>query len=216
LSEFCRGIYCGRLGRKGKSHSALPQRLPIGIVPRARARPRPCPQRPSMENCLDLDCLVDIEAKVDQRNAIQAQPIQDVYLAYEDILKKVILYEKQRDSLRHKLCLMEYELHELVQKEEYLPAVNYVKRKFSSLQSDLACYTTNTSININSTSDTESLFDLAKLVHDQKKLITNLQEEVQLAKSEYKQALEHIATLAANSGNSNASGTNGSSSVNRK
>jgi hypothetical protein len=138
-----------------------------------------------MSELFNASWLTSLHTQLLHRND-QIKSSKLIYDAYETLFQEYAAQEEQRTSMRHKLTLLEHELNELCSKGESAQALALVKRKLSSLQTDLT-----------SPSDTpnEQLFHLSKVLLDQRKLVKHLQEEAELAKVEHRNALERQAAL---------------------
>lgn len=129
--------------------------------------------------------LQDLHSKILVRNEKEFERCAYIFAEQSQLFGKVVLYEAQRRSLKHKLSLIEHEVGDSMSKEDYLQSISYVRKGFTGLQSDLL-----------DASD-DSLVDLNRTVHDQKKAIAHLTEEATLAKQEYQGALEQVSVLRA-------------------
>lgn len=122
--------------------------------------------------------------QIQARNEEEYLGIQYYCHKIESQWKKLNRMENQRLNFRHKIKLMEYESGETALKGDPQAAIQSLRRKLESLQTELSEY------------EQPSKINLSKIVYDQKQLISHQAEELALAKSELQAALGRIADLS--------------------
>lgn len=130
----------------------------------------------------------DLSIKINERNANETYPYEDIFIKYQKIWAKSVYLDNKRIDLKHKLSLLEYETSEYYNKQDFTKGVYNTIQRIRKIQEE--------NLPFDSYSyDGFIKSDLIRTVRDQRKLILDQNEEISISKSERNVMIEKILNL---------------------
>ena len=128
-----------------------------------------------------------IHLRVKERNARECKPVEDIYKSNNHFWEKSNYLDSMRISTKHSLAILSWETSDMVNKGDIENAAANIAKKLQTLHADLRDYHNrdSTSIGVN----------LSKVIYDQRKLISNQQEEIKIAKQQTADSFNREAKL---------------------
>ena len=121
-----------------------------------------------------------------QRNKRESAPFLEVYTANATLFKKCVYLESVRVATKHSLAILEHETADLLNKGELEQTIKNVTSKFQHIHQELQSY--------HNRNTNKSLTNLSKVIYDQRKHISNLEEEIRMAKTQITDAFTTLAS----------------------
>jgi hypothetical protein len=130
--------------------------------------------------------LDDLSESIRLRNEIECAPFETVYMAHKDLWERAGYLESLRVSAKHNIAIIQHEAGDLLNKADYETAVKVALRKLDNVASLLEPY--------GRSNGGPQNINLSKIIYDQRKQISTLEEELLMAKRQISDAFSSLAS----------------------
>jgi chromosome segregation ATPase len=128
--------------------------------------------------------------RVQVRNEVESEPFLRVCKSHQDLWAKAVYLDSVRIAAKHNIAILEHESSEQLNRNDSESAVRNVLAKFSVIHGELQPFRA---------ADKEArkgpVINLSKTIYEQRKLISNLEEELKMAKSQISEAFSSLASV---------------------
>lgn len=130
-----------------------------------------------------------LHSRIVERNKKEFGAVEHSYLHDEHIWKKFVTLDNQRDTFKHSLSLLEYEISQLVHKGEHDSALDHCRKRLETLNREL--------LPAELIEEGTKKVNLSKVIFEQRQLLKDQVDELMVAKSEMQRAMGESAALSA-------------------
>lgn len=130
-----------------------------------------------------------LHRRIVERNEREFCTVEHSYAHDEQIWRKFVALDNQRDTFKHSLSLLEYEISQLVLKGEPDSALDHCRKRLETLNREL--------LPVELIEQETKQVNLSKVIFDQRQLLKDQVDELMVAKSEMQRAMGEAATLSA-------------------
>lgn len=131
------------------------------------------------------DWLTVIHERLRARNDKESRPFVSIYTSNKHLWDKSNYLDAVRVSAKHNLALLEHETSDNIAKGDYEQAVRHCTKRITAIHSELRPF--------NGRGKEKNEQNLSKTILDQRKLISNQEEEMKVAKLHLAESFDTIA-----------------------